>query len=238
MTTIGEDELQQLRSSFRAELSRTTTLSPAARAVVDEIIGHPAFPGVTDPSVLGILSALVRVVQPQRVLQIGTYIGLSAVVLGDVLSTNERPGSLWTIDPDETAHALARTWVDACGMAELVTFIDGYSTDDHVVELVRQAGPFELIYLDSSHGYEGTLEELRIVFEDGRWLADGGLLALHDAAVAAKQWDPTGEGGVRRALDEWRAASDDYDVLILEPPFWPNDCGFGLVARRGAATSR
>lgn len=232
--TVGEHELQQLRSSYRAELFRTTTLSPVARGVVDEIIDHPAFPGVTDPSVLGVLSALVRVVQPKRVLQIGTYIGLSAVVLGDVLATNDRSGRLLTIDPDDTAHGLARTWVDAAGLGQLVTFVDGYSTDEDVVELVRQAGPFELIYLDSSHAYQGTLEELQIVFERGRWLADDGLLALHDAAVAAKQWDPTGEGGVRRALDEWREASPHYQVLILEPPFWPNDCGFGLVARRGA----
>ena len=201
--------------------------------MLDAIIDHPRFPGATDPSALALLGMLVRILQPRRVLQLGTHIGFSSMIIADVLTHNSQPGHLFTVEPDASAHALARAFAAQAGLAATLTFLDGASTDPWITQALQAAGPFDLIYLDASHAYAATLAELSLIGEQGGWLAEAGLLVLHDAAREAVRWDPTGQGGVRRALDEWiapRAAA--YQFFIFEPPLWPNACGLGLLARR------
>jgi hypothetical protein len=56
---------------------------------------------------------------------------------------------------------------------------------------------------------------------------------LHDASDAARAYDPTHEGGVRRAIDEWIDANPTVaEAFLLEPPFWPPPPGLGLFRRR------
>ena len=81
--------------------------------------------------------------------------------------------------------------------------MSGFSTDPAVADELRAAGPFGVTYLDSSHTYDGTREELELLFGERGWLTDDGLLIAHDAAPEAAAFDPTGAGGVPRALREW-----------------------------------
>ncbi len=232
---LDADHLQQLRAAFRAHSFFLRYVSDRAQAVLDTIIDHPRFAGVSDPSALLMLATLLQATRPPRVLQLGTHIGFSAIVIADILAHNAPPGTLITVDPEESAHELARSWVAEAGLAERMTLLDGASTEPRVTAALDRAGPFDLIYLDSSHAYQATLEELdRILAPDG-WLAESGLLVLHDAGLGAAQWDPTAQGGVRRALEEWMARhAARCQMLVLEPPLWPNICGLGLVARRPA----
>jgi predicted O-methyltransferase YrrM len=232
LTDAVETDLGELRKAYRNALAELTSPAPAAAEILDEIIAHPRFPGVSDPPVLGFLETLLRITQPQRVLELGTYIGLSAVFLGSVLRGNRRPGHLWTVDPDPTAQELARGWVGRAELTETVSFVEGHSTAPEVDHELRGIGPFDLVYLDSSHTYEGTLKELDLVFESP-WLRADGLLVLHDASNFASRWDPTAQGGVRRALDVWLShQADEYHASIFEPPFWPALPGLGLISRR------
>jgi predicted O-methyltransferase YrrM len=227
-------QLAELREGVRADDFLMSLLSERGRRVVEEIIDHDAFPGSTDPAALAVVAALVRTVRPTRMLQLGTHIGFSAVYLGDVLAPDG--GHLVTVEPDVVALGIARKFVDDAGLADSVQFIEGFSTDDPVHARLRREGPFDLVYLDSSHAYAATLVELELIF-DGAWLAKDGLLILHDAARMAAAFDPTGEGGVPRALDEWvKARPDDVQSFVLEPPLWPCACGLGLVTRLAART--
>jgi predicted O-methyltransferase YrrM len=228
-------ELTELRSAYQAALAKLTPPSPSARGVLDEIIEHPRFPGVSDPPILSLLGTFIRTTQPRRVLEIGTYIGLSTVFIADILNTNEARGHLWTVDPDTTAHELAEPWAERAGVRDVVSFVVGFSTEPTVASALRAAGPFQFVYVDSSHSYEGTLAELHLIFEDW-WLDRAGLLMLHDASDFARRWDPTAKGGVRRALDEWFIPRRDaYQMMILEPPLWPSAAGVAIVTRRRTA---
>jgi predicted O-methyltransferase YrrM len=232
MADLTNEELADLRSAYREALGQLTSRSPAATAALDEIVAHPRFPGVTDPPVLSLLETLLRITQPERVLELGTYIGLSTVFIADVLQQNQRSGHLWTVDPDASAHDLASEWLTRAELGDAVSLVGGLSTAPEVDAALRAHGPFDFIYLDSSHAYGATLKELKLVFE-GRWLSPGGLLVLHDASAFASRWDPTDQGGVRRALETW--ISDhrgEYYLMILEPPLWPAATGIGLVSRR------
>ena len=62
---------------------------------------------------------------------------------------------------------------------------------------------------------------------------------LHDASFEAEQFDPQRGGGVRRAIDEWITERPEaYELLVLEPPFWPGVCGVSLLKRRLRPTKR
>jgi predicted O-methyltransferase YrrM len=232
MADFTDEDVAGLRSRYREAVGQLTSPSPAASRVLEEIVAHPRFPGVTDPPALALLETLLRITQPERVLELGTYIGLSSVFIADVLQQNQRQGHLWTVDPDASAHSLASEWLTKAGLENAVSLVGGLSTAPEVARALRANGPFEFVYLDSSHAYGATLKELELVFED-RWLSPGGLLLLHDASDFASRWDPTNQGGVRRALNEWTAAHlGEYYLAILEPPLWPSATGVGLLSRR------
>jgi predicted O-methyltransferase YrrM len=225
-------ELDAIRDIFRKD-TLLTLVSPKTRKALEEMIDHPWFPGITDPSTLHALANLLRVIEPQKVLQLGTWIGFSALFMADHMASFSRPGHLVTVEPQQHVHEAARKWAKKAGLANRITFVDGYSTDPAVSATLHLHGPFDLIYLDSSHAYRETLQELDLIFGKDGWLQEDGLLLLHDASIHAMQWDRHGEGGVRRAMEEWvgeRQAS--YQSFIFEPPLWPNGCGLGFITRR------
>jgi predicted O-methyltransferase YrrM len=226
-----------IRAGFRRESLCLRAARPTTRAVMDEIIDHDRFPGATDPAPLDLLWLLIKKVKPSKVLQLGTLIGYSAILIAETLAQNER-GHLITVDPDRTGHALARDWARRAGLSSWVDFVDDYSTGPETALVLAGAAPFDLVYLDASHAYEETLRELDLLLLNGGWLADHGILVAHDASVFARQYDPTHRGGVRRALDEW---IDDHPRLmhhmIFEPPLWPSQAGLAILARRLDATS-
>jgi predicted O-methyltransferase YrrM len=201
--------------------------------VLHELVQHEWFPGSTDPRGIAVLLAIVRGIQPRLVLELGTLVGFSALCIADVLEHNDVKGELVTVDPTAEGHAVAAEFLERAGLNHRVRFVRGLSTDPPVAAELQELGPFELVYLDSSHSYAGTLQELELLFDRGGWLSPSGLVATHDAAPYAAAFDPTGAGGVPRALSEWIGAHRDaFELFVLAPPLWPNGCGLGLLQRR------
>ena len=224
--------MDAIRRAYRDDTFFWSLLRARTCGVLDAAVDHEWFAGSTEPAALVFLGTLVRLVQPTKMLQLGTHIGFSAVYLADTLAQNAAPGHFWAIEPDEVALPVARLLVADAGLDDVVTFIQGFSTDSPTAQTIAAAGPFELIYVDSSHAYAATLAELDLMFERD-WVAEGGMVVFHDAALEAAAFDPTGAGGVRRALDEWSDRHHpDFRLQILEPPFWPSGCGLGLLSRR------
>ena len=125
--------------------------------------------------------------------------------------------------------------------ALLLGFVrEGDSADPRLADDAADVlgGPPEVVLVDSSHAYSHTLAELDL------WtprLPVGGLVLLHDASEFATAFDPTAEGGVRRAIAEWLpdhpamagltlnghvAAGADGDALIYK-----DACGLGVLQR-------
>lgn len=221
-------DLKMLRAAYRRESDYLRFASRRTQRTLRAIIRNARFPGATDPAVLEILGALVSATRPKRVLQLGTYVGFSALFVADIIARHS--GVLVTVDPDRSAHELARSF-SARARLDNIVFIDGSSTDESVLAELWRRGPFEIVYLDSSHAYGETLKELDIIFsDDSPLLVDEGLLLLHDVAAGAAAFDPSGQGGVRRALDEWLASRRPRPHLILEPPLFQSSCGVAIVA--------
>ena len=230
-------DIDALRAGFRRESLCLQFVRPETRAVLDEIIDHERFPGATDPIPLDFLWLLTRAMRPRNVLQLGTLIGYSAIVIADTLAQNGT-GHLVTVDPDQSGHELAGIWADRASLSDRIRFVEGYSTDERTALAVADAGPFDLIYLDSSHAYDETRRELNLILSPQGWLAPHGLLVAHDASDFARQYDVANAGGVRRALDEWIDANPSRSHhLILEPPLWQSLPGLAILSRRSGRPS-
>jgi predicted O-methyltransferase YrrM len=217
-------------SSFLRLLSEET-LTVLTQIVLDD----EQICGVTDISSLSLLAMLTRVRQPIRFLQLGTHYGYTALVLSDIMKHNIHRGRLYTVELRAECHVVARQHAARAGLGDSIEFIDGASTDEHVIQTVRDNGPYDMIYIDSSHSYGETLKELEHYIENPAIVSDSTLVFFHDASEFARQYDATGEGGVRAALDEWHEKHRrDFRVHIFEPPSWPNACGFGMLSRKPA----
>jgi predicted O-methyltransferase YrrM len=215
----------------------TLILSKRTRAILQEMTHDPCFGGSTDPSALSFLATYARLQQPARVLELGTHIGFSTLVVADVLAGNPRPGRLMTVDPAQDGMTRAAAYVRRARLESTVTFVLGRSTDSQVVDTLKDNGPFEMIYVDSSHSYRETLQELEILWGSAEIAGEGTCVWFHDAGRAAVTYDARGEGGVRRALDEWVSGHQGcYQLMVLEPPLWPNPTGLGVM-RRGEVPS-
>ena len=209
-------------------------LLPKVIPTLEEIVYDSDFLGATDPSALSLIAMIIKVCQPKKILQLGTYIGFSAIALGGLLSTSTKGGLIYTVEINKSKQIKARYYAKKAGLMDIIEFIDGSSTDPDIVELLAKYGPFDLIFIDSSHAYQHTLDELRIYVEDGKFTSSSTLVALHDAGEAAKDFDPTHEGGVRRALEEWINLKNNkrkYQLFIFEPPMYPNPCGLAIVRK-------
>jgi predicted O-methyltransferase YrrM len=214
-------------SSFRHFVSESTL------SVLNDIALDEKILGVTDTFSLSLLAMFTRLCQPVRFLQLGTHFGYSALVLADIMKHNMRRGHLYTVELNPECHLHARQQADSSSLSGTIDFIDGASTDRSVIDKVRQKGPYEMIYIDSSHSYGETLKELECYIENTSVVTDNSLVFFHDASEFAKQFDATQSGGVRKALDEWHASHyEDFNMFIFEPPSWPNACGLGIITLR------
>jgi predicted O-methyltransferase YrrM len=213
-------------------------VSEGTLAVLNQTALDEKILGVTDTSSLSLLAMLTRLCQPIRFLQLGTHFGYTALVLADIMKHNIRQGHLYTVELNPESHRHARQQAEAASLSDIIDFIDGSSTDWAVIDKVEQNGPYDIVYIDSSHSYGETLKELECYIENKSVVAEKTLAFFHDASEFAKQFDATQCEGVRRALDEWHAVRNkDFNMFIFEPPSWPNACGFGVVTRKPAESA-
>ncbi|MDX6680992.1 MAG: hypothetical protein QOG94_1031 [Solirubrobacteraceae bacterium] len=178
---------------------------------------------------MALVSGLIAGNGIRRVVQLGHYYGYSALLLGFALRATGVDGpSLVTVDLDRAASDFTLKWIRAARLADTVHVLTGDSTDPALPALARErlGGPPEIVLVDSSHAYAHTLRELDLWAPQ---LAPNALLLLHDASVFAQGFDPTGAGGVRRAVDEWLAANPAWSGMTLNGAVAPGADGDALV---------
>lgn len=121
------------------------------------------------PAKGAILLQALRNANAHRVLEIGSYCGYSATLIGAHLAANG--GQLTAIDINPRSVAIARVVTGHAGLASTVTFRCG-SLESEIGSL---AGPFDLVFLD--HWKDVYLPDLRR-------LEDAGLLRPGSVVVA------------------------------------------------------
>lgn len=162
----------------------------------------------SNPVALRFLGFLAGLVQPRRVLEIGSFIGLSSMTIAKPLA----PGAtVTTLERFDHVATIARENFARNGFADRIRLIEGDAFE--IIDGFPSDATFDLIFLDGNKDrYDDYFRML-----DPR-LAPGGLFLVDDVFFHgdALHEDPSSEKGrgVRRFL-EAAAASTDYDRAIL-----------------------
>lgn len=149
---------------------------------------------------------LLRLIGARRVLEIGTFIGLSALVIADSLGPE---GRLICLDRSAEWTDQARTLWEQSGVADRIELRLG---DAH--ETIRRLeGPFDTVFIDADKtGYEDYLDRTRSL------LRPGGLLLVDNTLWYGRVVDPEpsdDDTGALRHFNETLAADPAFDVVMV-----------------------
>jgi caffeoyl-CoA O-methyltransferase len=141
---------------------------------------------IADPEVAHLLATLVRLTKPKRILEVGTNIGYSVVVMGREASPD---ATIETIEIDETILATAKQFVGEANLPCRVVFHRGAALE----VIGRLDGTYDFLFIDCVKSeyqqyLDGMLPKLRsgalIVCDNLLW---GGKVAegVHDESTDA-----------------------------------------------------
>lgn len=164
--------------------------------------GHP----IADPEVAQLIRGLVRTKVPRRVLEVGTNIGYSVIVIGREC---EPEAVVETIEIDHNTLTSARRFVAEAGLPCRVVFHEGAALD----VLPRLTGPFDFVFIDCvKTEYEDYLDALLPKLERGAVIVCDNL--LWKGRVAAGEHDPNTDA--LRAFNK-RIANDSRLITSVLP---------------------
>jgi caffeoyl-CoA O-methyltransferase len=171
-----------------------------------------------------LLTALVAMLRPRLVLEIGTFTGYSALSMAEALPPD---GRIVTCDISEEHVAIAREHIARTPHADRIEILLGPAQQS--VEGLQ--GPFDLVFIDADKGgylgyYEAVLPKLA---PDGVILVDN---VLWSGRVVDPAVDDEDTKAIR-AFNDHVAADDRVEVVLLTV----RD-GVSLIRRRGPAAGR
>lgn len=171
-----------------------------------------------DPVQGPFLALMVKLIGARRVLEIGTFTGLSSLCMAEALPEG---GRIVCCDLSEefTVHA-RRAWEQA-GLANRITLLLGPALET----LQTLEGPFDMAFLDADKpNYPLYLAELK------RLVRPGGLIVADNTLWSGRVMDsqdrsPATEG--IRSFNHLAASSTDLEVVLL-----PIADGVTVIRRR------
>lgn len=202
-----------------------------------EDTGNRNMIGETSVSAIGMLAGLILGNRINRVAQCGHYAGFSLLVLAMLMKQARIPGRLVSVDVDQNMTDYTRSWIERAGLTDIATALVLDSGDPFAAhEVTRQLGGSpSLVFIDSSHQYRHTLEELDLW---SRFVAPRGFICLHDVSDLSRSFDANGLGGVPAALEEWLPKNPNVSGITVDPgshhaeAIYLDPCGFGLLQVR------
>jgi caffeoyl-CoA O-methyltransferase len=203
-------------------VEHTTPEPPWFAALAEDTRARTTAPGMMVGTLEGrLLSALVAMLQPRSILEIGTFTGYSALSMAEALPPE---GRIVTCDISEQHVAIARQHVAASPYADRIEFRLGPA----LASIETLPGPFDLVFIDADKTgylsyYEATLPKL----------APHGVLLVDNVLWSGRPLDPAVDDDDTRAIREFNdrlVADERVDVVMLTV----RD-GLSLVRHRRAA---
>jgi predicted O-methyltransferase YrrM len=205
-------------------------ITEPTRAALAQLHADQNSTGTTPADDLDVLAALIAASKAVRILQFGTFLGGSALVMADLARQNSDHARLVTVDPNPAMNESCRKYAVAAGLLN-IECIDGWSTDPRLLAHLQAEGPWDIIFLDTTHQYRQTVEEIAAIVP---LCGPGTLFAFHDAsAYAAETLDLNHQGGVRRAIREFCLMHPKWQTFTFEQPAF-GQFGIGLMQKKTA----
>ena len=130
------------------------------------------------------LKMLVQMLKPQRILEVGTFSGYSAICMAEGL---EEGGKVYTFEINDEQEDFTRPWIEGSPVADKIEFIIG----DALTEAPKLGIAFDMAFIDGDkRTYIETYEMVLSILKPGGFiLADNTLWDGHvvDAAYGRDQ---------------------------------------------------
>ena len=155
-----------------------------------------------------LLKMLVKMIRPQRILEVGTFSGYSALCMAEGL---EEGGKVYTFEINDEQEDFTRPWIEKSPVADKIEFIIG----DAISEAPKLGIDFDMAFIDGDkRTYVETYEMvLQILRPGGFILADN---TLWDGHVTDPAYDKDHQTqGIRRFNDH--IAQDNRVEQVILP---------------------
>ena len=155
-----------------------------------------------------LLKMLVKMIRPQRILEVGTFSGYSALCMAEGL---EEDGKVYTFEINDEQEDFTRPWIEKSPVADKIEFIIG----DAISEAPKLGIDFDMAFIDGDkRTYVETYEMvLQILRPGGFILADN---TLWDGHVTDPAYDKDHQTlGIRRFNDH--IAQDNRVEQVILP---------------------
>jgi len=144
------------------------------------------------------LALLSRLLQPQRIVEIGTYTGYSALCLAEGLAPD---GKLITIDKDERVTDIAKQFFERAGVADQIDLRIGEAAK--ILSEIKEE--VDLVFIDADKRNYSLYFDLLI-----DQVRTGGLIIADNVLWSGKV--------IREEKDAQTAALDAYNKKVLADP--------------------
>ncbi len=141
-------------------INHTTSESALMQQLIRETHLAVTTPGMLSGLIQGrLLMMLVQMIDPQCILEIGTFTGYSAIYMASGLSEK---GKLHTIDNNPEVADIAKKYIEKSGLSDKIITHQGNGLE--VIETLE--GPFDLVFIDADkenylNYYEAVLPKVR-----------------------------------------------------------------------------
>ena len=199
MVFIASDEIERYAEEH------TTPPSELQRRLAEETQETLRSPEMLSGLVAGrLIEFLTFALQPQRVLELGTYSGYGTLAVAEALPAG---GHIDTCEVDESHAAVARRYLDEAGVGDRVTIHLGPALE--TVE--RLEGDFDLVFIDADKaGYPAYYEALV------PRLSPRGLMVLDNTLWSGRVAEPDDSPETRMFIElNDRIASDPRVVAVV-----------------------
>lgn len=195
---------------FVRQLDGSFDVSAFSRIPSSAEFNRPGLPAwSSEPGTSRFVGELAARMGAKTVIEIGSFVGYTSAHLAAALQTTG--GRLWCVDIAQNLIDVARENLSRLKMNDRVSFVCGLSQDPATFAALPEKA--DLIFIDSSHIYADTQQEISIF---RKRIAPGGALVLHDSIYFE---------GVRRAVGEVQtefetltfASEGGWGVSVLRP---------------------
>ena len=117
-----------------------------------------------------LLKVLLQLVQPERILEVGTAVGYSSILMSENMPENCK---ITTIENYDKRIPVAKNNFKRAGKEDVITLIDG----DALEVLKTLEGPYDFIFMDAAKGqYINYLPDVKRVLRKGGLLISDNIL--------------------------------------------------------------
>lgn len=177
------------RSSERVNIEDFGAVSPTANLtqaqmyqgrVVQRTVGEACRAASKRPVWAALLWHVVRALKPQRGVELGCCVGVSAGYQAGAMARNGNGGRLWTLDGARELAAVAQRHFAELGLDNIEVVVGRFQ--DTLAGVLEAHGPIDYAFIDGHHDEQATLQYFEqilphcqpralLVFDDIDWSA-------------------------------------------------------------------